>query len=116
MTMRYIKVKYIPRIQKANSRNELLWTMDYDSAQDVRVGISADRVSRAEVRGDVEIEVYNVRLPAKLAGAGPGGRIVWDGSEWDISGPPMTRLSRTHSVRHLTVQIRRRPFTEGGRD
>lgn len=116
MTMRYIKAKYIPRVQKPNSRGELMWTYDYDLAKDIRVGISADRVSRAEVRGDVEIEVYNARLPANLAGLGPGGRLVWDGSEWDFAAPPLHRNSRTHSVRHVTVQIRRRPYTEGGRD
>lgn len=116
MTLRHTKVTYIPRVQKENSRGELMWTYDYSQAKDIRIGISADRVSRAEVRGDVEIEVYNARLPAKLVGLGPGGRIVWDGSEWDFASPPMARLSRTHSVRHVTVQIRRRPYSEGGRD
>lgn len=116
MTLRYIKAKYIPRVQKENSRHELMWTYDYENARDIRVGISVDRVSRAEVRGDVEIEVYNARLPAKLVGLGPGGRLVWDGTEWDFASPPQTRNSRTHSVRHVTVQIRRRPYTEGGRD
>lgn len=116
MTLRYVKAQYIPRVQKSNSRGELVWTHDYSQAKDIRIGISADRMSRAEVRGDVEIEVYNARLPAGLAGTGPGGRLVWDGSEWDFASPPMARLSRTHSVRHMTVQIRRRPYAEGGRD
>jgi len=116
MTLRYTKVTYIPRVQKENSRGEAVWTYDYSKAEDIRIGISADRMSRAEVRGDVEIEVYNARLPARLAGTGPGGRLVWDGTEWDFAAPPMNRPSRTHSVRHMTVQIRRRPYAEGGRD
>lgn len=116
MTLRYVKVKYVPRVKKANSRGEKIWTHDYANAQEFRIGLSADRTTRAEVRGDVEIEVYNARLPAKLLGLGPGGRILWDGSEWDFAAPPMARLHRTHSVRHYTVQIRRRPYTEGRRD
>lgn len=116
MTLRYLKAQHVPRVQKVDSRGQKQWTYDYDAIEDVRIGISVDRTSRAELRGDVEIEVYNIRLPAKLAGIGPGGRIIWDGSEWDYSSPPFIRSHRTHSVRHTTVQARRRPFAEGRRD
>lgn len=116
MSLRYVKAEYIPRVQKSNKRGELVWVHDYDNAVPVRMGVSADRVSRAEVRGDVEIEVYNCRLPANLKGLGPGGRLLWDGAEWDHAAPPMLRSSRTHSVRHVTIQIRRRPYADGGRD
>ena len=116
MTLRHIPVTFFPRVQQENSRGESQWAPDRTSPQRVRMGITADRTSRAEVRGNVEIEMYDIRLPFKLKGVGPGAVIVWDGSEWDIAAPPMLRPTRTHSVRHITVPIRRRPFTEGGRD
>lgn len=116
MTLRHIPVTFFPRTQQTNSRGESQWAPDRTSPQRVRMGLTADRTSRAEVRGNVEIEVYEVRLPFKLEGVGPGAVVLWDGSEWDIAAPPMLRPSRTHSVRHITVQIRRRPFTEGERD
>ena len=116
MTLRRIPVTFYPRAQMKNSRGESQWAPDRSAPQRVRMGITADRTSRAEVRGNVEIEVYEVRLPFRLRGVGPGAVVVWDGSEWDVAAPPLLRPTRTHSTRHITVQIRRRPFSGGGRD
>lgn len=116
MTMRYVKATFYPRDQVPTKRGEMSFAPDMDSPQTVRIGISGDRANRAEVRGDVEIEVYNIRLPAKLEGVGPGALIQWDDSDWDVIQPPFLRKTRTHSVRHLTSQMRRRPYASGGRD
>lgn len=116
MTLRHISVTFYPRTQQTNRRGEDQWAPDWSNPQRIRMGVSVDRTSRAEVRGNVEIEVYNARIPAHLQGVGPGAVLEWDGSNWDIVAPPMMRPTRTHSVRHQTVQIRRRPFTEGERD
>lgn len=122
MTLRYHKVDFYPRVQKTNSRGSKIWVEDRENpVRGIKIGISTDRTSRAEVRGDVEIEVINARFPyshegTPLMGVGPGAQLHWDGTDWDIVAPPSIRKTRTHSVRHLTVQIRRRPYTEGERD
>lgn len=116
MSLRHIPIQFYARTQQANRRGEEQWAPDWANPQRVRMGITADRTSRAEVRGNVEIEVYEIRLPASLKGVGPGAVVIWDDSEWDVVAPPQLRPTRTHSVRHQTVQIRRRPFTEGERD
>lgn len=116
MTLRYIKATFIPRAKFPNSRGEKQWGADRANARDIRMGLTVDRVNRAEVRGNVEIEVYRARLPYTLEGVGPGAVIIWDGSEWDVSAPEQKRMTRTHSVRHVTVEIRRRPYSGGGRD
>lgn len=116
MTLRYTKVKFYPRIQVESARGAKSWVPDLENPIEIRMGISGDRATRAEVRGDVEIEVYNVRLPFDTPGVGPGARLRWDDSDWDIAAPPFLRPTRTHSVRHLTTQIRRRPYREGDRE
>lgn len=120
-TLRYHKVTFYPRVQKATTRGPKMWVEDRDNPLELKIGISTDRTSRAEVRGDVEIEVINARFPysvggVPLEGVGPGAILSWDGSDWDVAAPPSIRKTRTHSVRHLTAQIRRRPFSPGGRD
>lgn len=111
MQLRYLRVDVIPRKQVRDARGALRYVPDYDAVERrVRAGISNDRNARAEVRGDVEIEMYKVRLPIRFRdNMGPGARIVWDGSEWDVADPPAIRDTRTHSVRHVTATIRRRP-------
>lgn len=122
MALRYHEITFYPRVQKATSRGPMKWVADRENPiEGLKVGISTDRTSRAEVRGHVEIEVINARFPYShngmpLEGVGPGAILNWDGSDWDIAAPPSIRKTRTHSIRHLTVQIRRRPFTEGERD
>lgn len=116
MTLRYIKVEFFPRKRITGGRGESLWAPDFSNGKIVRMGIMQDRMSRAEVRGNVEIEVYNARLPYDLDGIGPGAVVHWDNTDWDIVAPPAAHPTRTHSVRHHTVPIRRRPYHEGRRD
>lgn len=116
VALRHIKATIVPRKSELDKRGAAHWVPDYDNAKPARVGITNYRNQRAEVRGDVEIETYYARLPWKFQNVGPGARLIWDGTEWDISDPPALRATRTHSVRHVTVVIRRRPYrTEEGR-
>lgn len=109
MTLRYHKARFYPRKLVVGARDSDTWVPDPDKAQDIRVGIQWDRGNRAEVRGLVDVDVYNARLPWGLEGVGVGSVLRWDGSDWDIIAPPAKRPTRTHSIRHMTVVIRRRP-------
>lgn len=115
MALRNHLVSFRPREQRKDKRGQLQW-MPSDQEIKVRIGISGDRASRAEVAGDVEIETYWARFPLNTKGVGIGARLFWDDSDWDISTPAFIRKTRSRATSHLTAQIRRRPHTEVKRD
>lgn len=123
-TLRYERATLYPRIPKTTSRGEVMYFPDLDNPiEDVRVGVSSYESTRAEVYGHVETETAKMRIPMSWKGRSlkemsVGALVIWDGSEWDVAIPPKIRRTRTHSVRHFTIEIKRRPHgadvTEGG--
>ena len=71
-----------------------------------------DRSARAEVPGEMEINVCTLRVPADLDGVTLRSRVQWDGEWWDLVAPPTRRTGTRHS-KHWTITIRKRP---GGGD
>ena len=102
-------VTFYPRKAFASERDVTKWGADRENPQQVRVAFTADRMAKAEAMGQVEIEMYVARFPWDTEGLGPGALIVWQGSEWDCTGPPEYHDTMHHSTRHLTVAVRRRP-------
>lgn len=115
-TLRYERATMYPRIAQTTPRGETMFLPDKDNPiVDVRVGVSSYESVRAEVIGHVETETAKMRIPMTWKGRSlrdmqPGALVVWDGSEWDVAIPPKIRNTRTHSVRHLTIEIKRRPL------
>lgn len=114
-TLRYEKATIYPRIAQVTSRGDTMIVVDLDNPHvDVRVGVSSYESTRAEVVGHVETETAKMRIPMKWNGrlldeVSIGAIVVWDGSEWDVAIPPKIRRTRTHSTRHYTIEIKRRP-------
>ena len=102
-------VTFYPRKEYTSERGVTKWGADRENPQQVRVAFTADRMSKAEAMGQVEIELYVARFPWETEGVGPGALIVWDGSEWDCTGPAALHDTLHHSTRHQTVAVRRRP-------
>ena len=102
-------VTLYPRKQEATERGVISYTADRENPKKVRAAFTADRMAKAEAMGQVEIEMYIARFPWGTEGLGPGALIVWDGSEWDCSGPAEMHDTMHGSTRHLTVAVRRRP-------
>ena len=115
-TLRYEKSDIYPRVVKTNSVGDEMLVADVEDGHlGVRVGVSSYESTRAEVVGHAETETAKMRIPMKwkgrpLTNISVGAIVVWDGSEWDVAIPPKIRRTRTHSVRHYTIEIKRRPF------
>lgn len=69
---------------------------------------SAQRSSRAEVPGQVEVNVVRLLVEANLEGVTLWSEVEWRGSTWDIAAPPAYRHGTRH-VRHWSIDIRERP-------
>lgn len=114
-TLRYEKATLYPRVPALTSRGETMYLPDLKNpVVGVRVGVSSYESTRAEVFGHVETETAKMRIPMSWKGRSlkemsVGALVVWDGSEWDVAIPPKIRRTRTHSVRHFTIEIKRRP-------
>lgn len=115
-TLRYEKADLYPRVTRTNSVGDEMLVVDVEEGHlGVRVGVSSYESTRAEVVGHAETETAKMRIPMKwkgrpLTNISVGAIVVWDGSEWDVAIPPKIRRTRTHSVRHYTIEIKRRPF------
>lgn len=115
-TLRYEKADLYPRVTRTNSVGDEMLVVDVEDGHlGVRVGVSSYESTRAEVVGHAETETAKMRIPMKwkgrpLTNISVGSIVVWDGSEWDVAIPPKIRRTRTHSVRHYTIEIKRRPF------
>lgn len=102
-------VTFYPRKELTSERGVTKWGADRSNPQQVRVAFSADRMAKAEAMGQVEIEMYVARFPWGTEGLGPGALIVWQGSEWDCTGPAEHHDTLHPTTRHLTIAVRRRP-------
>lgn len=77
----------------------------------VRISQVPDRSARAEVPGQVQIDVITVRCPPDLEGVNIWSRVQWRGRWYDVVAPPADHLGTRH-VKHWTLILRRRP--DGG--
>lgn len=117
--LRYERATIYPAIEAQNSRGATVMVPDRDNPiEGVRVGISSYESTTAELFGHVTTETTKMRIPYRHKGrslkdVSPGAIIVWDGSEWDVAIPAKIRNTRTHSTRHYTIEIKRRPATPG---
>lgn len=80
----------------------------YDSPHQVRASVVPDRSARAEVPGEMEIDVITLRVPPDLADVNLRSRVLWDGDAWDLVAPPSDRVGTRHT-RHTTLTMRKRP-------
>ena len=72
---------------------------------EVRAAVIADRSARAEVPGQMHIDVVKVITNI-------WSRIEWDGRWWDVVAPPALRSS-PRRLRHWTITMRAR-VDDGG--
>ena len=79
---------------------------------EVRAAVIADRSARAEVPGQMHIDVVKAITDADLPGVNIWSRIEWDGRWWDVVAPPALRSSPRH-LRHWTIIMRAR-VDDGG--
>lgn len=104
-----VLIKIHPTITTENRRGAKVKGPDLENWHEVRAWIVPDRSSRAELIGQQEIEVYRVGVDPStvLTGVDQYSRVIWEGDDWDVVGPPAKRGGSRH-VRHQTLTIRRR--------
>ena len=79
-----------------------------DNPHVVRVHAAPDRSARAEVPGEMQIDVLTLRIPYMLADVNLRSRVFFREDWWDVVAPPADHGGSRH-VRHSTITIRRRP-------
>lgn len=97
-----------PEKHATDTRGNVMLAPDLDNPIEVRAAFIPQRGARAEVPGQVEVNVYRMILSADVEGLGLWSRVAWNGSEWDIVSPPAHRYGSRH-VRHVSVDVRERP-------
>lgn len=80
---------------------------DLDSPISVRAAFIPQRSSRAEVPGQMQINVVRMIVTHELAGVDLWSRVEWDGKQWDVVQPPAHHHGTRH-VRHWSLDIRER--------
>lgn|GEM_PF-1581687 len=107
------KALLYPEILVTDERGNVMKGPDLDNPVEVRAAFSAQRGARAEVPGQVQVNVYRMLVDPDVEGIGLWGRVRWTapdgaGPEWDIVSPPAYRHGTRH-VRHVSFDIRERP-------
>jgi len=74
----------------------------------IKAWFAPQRSARAEVPGQVQIDVMRMGVDAGLSGMDLWSRIEWMGSQWDIVSPPAYHNGTRHT-RHWTIDLRKRP-------
>jgi hypothetical protein len=94
-----------PEVRVTDSRgNSLL--QPAETPVTLRVTTAEERQSDAELPGQVSIKV--VRVLTRSAPVGSWARVVYNGEEWDLAGPPRFVQGLSKATRHVEFQLRSR--------
>lgn len=74
-----------------------------------RVAIVPERSSRAEVPGQIAVDMYRVISDPGIDDVGLWTVIRWNGEMWDVATPPEYHHGVARHTRHWTFLIRKRP-------
>jgi hypothetical protein len=74
----------------------------------IKAWLVPQRSARAEVPGQVQIDIMRIGVDADLPGVDLWSRVYWRGSYWDIVSPPAYHHGTRHT-RHQTIDLRKRP-------
>lgn len=77
-----------------------------DTAVPVRVTTSEDRSSDAELPGQLTVRV--IKCLARTAPVTTWARVVYDGEEWDLGGPPRFTKGVSKTTQHVEFILRSR--------
>lgn len=91
-----------------SARGDRVQVPDMENGYERRVVGDPQRSSRAEVPGQVEIDVVRLTISADCPGLGVSAMIYWRERWWDVAAPPAYHHGTRH-VRHVAVDVRARP-------
>lgn len=98
-----------PSARVQDGRGNWTYILDEDvDAIETTGAFIPQRSARAEVPGQMEIDVTRLIVEADLEGVNLWSRVYWKGEEWDIVSPPAYHHGTRHT-RHWSIDIRKRP-------
>lgn len=81
---------------------------DDDGPHEVKAAVIPQRSARAEVAGQVQINVLRLLVSADLDDVNLWSRVEYAGKQWDVVSPPALHYG-TRRTRHWSIDIRERP-------
>lgn len=103
---RGVSLKVWKQVEVTDKRGNRVKVPDSTSPHEVRGWVIPGRSSRAEVAGQVGIDVITVGVSV-LPDVGLWSRVEYDGREWDLVSPPAYHHG-SRSTRHYTLTLRAR--------
>lgn len=91
-----------------DNRGNLVKVADPDDFETVTVAQAPQRSARAEVPGQVAINVIRILCDANVEGVDLWSRVEFQGKQWDVVTPPAYHHGTRHT-RHWSIDIRERP-------
>lgn len=91
-----------------DNRGTKLIGIDLDNPIQVRAAFIPQRSARAEVPGQVQINVVRMIVDSGLPDVNLWSRVDWQGKQWDVVTPPAHRHGTRHT-RHWSIDLRERP-------
>lgn len=101
-------VTIFPSKTVTDSRSNSLDVVDWDTPHILRAAVIPQRSAKAEVPGQLAINVVRLICRADIPDVTLQSRVVWDGRHWDIAAPPSLHTG-TRATRHWSIDIRERP-------
>ena len=104
------RIKVWPVVATTDTRGNpgrLRPNLDVDPYK-IRASVTPIRSSKAELPGQLDIEVYLVTYQDPLPGVESQSRIEWRGDQWDVTSTPVLHTG-TRATRHWSLEMQGRP-------
>jgi hypothetical protein len=105
---RGIPATLYPIVEKTDRRGNKVLAPDLESPVTTRVWIFPQRSARAELPGQMEINVVRIGTDYNLGEVGLWSHVDFLGKTWDVVTPPAYHHG-TRQVRHWSMDLRERP-------
>lgn len=95
---------------EVDARGNKVSIVDMDQPHSVTAVFVPQRSSRAELPGQMDLEVSRMLVDANIPGVDAWSRVLWRGAYWDVVTPPALHGSKAmRQSRHWSIDLRRRP-------
>lgn len=103
-----LSAKLYPLVQQTDRRGNKVLTPDLTNPVETKVWIYPQRGARAELPGQMEINVVRIGTAHDLGEVGIWARVDMLGASWDVVAPAAYHHGTRHT-RHWSLDIRERP-------
>lgn len=103
-----IEAKLYPVVVQTDRRGNKVRAPDLTSPVTTKVWIYPQRGARAELPGQMEINVVRIGTAHNLGEVGLWARVEMLGTTWDVVTPPSYHHGTRHT-RHWSMDLRERP-------